>query len=281
MENSNTLPIVMTIAGNDPTGGAGIAADIEAIISQGCHALPVVTCITVQDTCDVSSLNPIEPELLVRQARAVLEDLPVDAIKIGLLGSEEIIEAVHEILADYPDIPVVFDPILTAGGGSILASDSMIDAMTELLLPYTDILTPNSHEVLELIPGADNVQAAALGLQEMGCRFVLVTGTHESSERVINRLFGDQRELEQYVWERLPHTYHGSGCTLSAALAGLLAQGVELLEAVDQAQDYTWRSLQNGYRLGMGQHHPNRLFWASSDNEDETGQGDLQVNAGP
>lgn len=268
MEN-NTLPIVLAIGGNDPTGGAGITADIEAIISQGCHALPVISCVTVQDTCDVSSINPVDPDLLIAQARAVLEDLPVDAIKIGLLGSEENIEAVHEILADYPDIPVVMDPILSAGGGSPLADDAMIDAMVELLFPFVYVLTPNIDETLRLMPGADNIAAAALGLQELGCQYVLVTGTHQHSEHVINRLFGDQRELEQYHWERLPHTYHGSGCTLSSALAGLIAQGLALPEAVHQAQDYTWRSLQTGYRLGMGQHHPNRLFWASDEEADD------------
>ncbi len=265
--DTDKLPIVMTIAGNDPSGGAGITADIEAIISQGCHALPIVTCATVQDTCNVLSINPLDPELVMQQARAVLEDLPVDTIKIGLLGTEETVEAVHEILADYPDIPVVLDPVLQAGGGHPLASEAVIEAIIDLLLPYTQVLTPNSQEALSLIPGADNVNAAALALQEFGCEYVLVTGTHENSAEVINRLFGKQQELEQYRWQRLPDNYHGSGCTLSAALAGLLAQNLELSDAVYQAQDFTWHSLQKGYRLGMGQYHPNRLFWATDDPE--------------
>jgi hydroxymethylpyrimidine/phosphomethylpyrimidine kinase len=260
--NSEYTATVLTIAGNDPTGGAGIAADIEAIISQGCFVLPVITCVTVQDTCNVTSINPVDAELVLDQARTVLEDLSVSAIKIGLLGSEEIVEAVHELLADYPDIPVVLDPILSAGGGQTLASENLVEAMKELLLPYTNILTPNTSEALQLVPGADNVHAAALGLQELGCEYVLITGTHDNTPAVINRLYGQQQELKKYQWERLPQTYHGSGCTLSAALAGLLAQGLDLYQAVEQAQDYTWRSLKSGGRLGMGQYHPNRLFWA-------------------
>ncbi|HEY3488043.1 MAG TPA: hydroxymethylpyrimidine/phosphomethylpyrimidine kinase [Gammaproteobacteria bacterium] len=267
--NSESSPAVLIMAGNDPTGGAGITADIESVISQGCFALPVITCVTVQDTCDVLSINPLEAELIVEQARTVLEDLSVKVIKIGLLGSEENVEAVHELLADYPDIKIVLDPILSAGGGHPLASEGIIDAIKELLLPYTTVLTPNTMEALQLIPGADSIQAAALALQELGCEYVLVTGTHENSPTVVNRLFGQQQELKKYNWERLPHSYHGSGCTLASALAGLLAQDLNIFEAVEQAQQYTWQSLKHGGRLGMGQYHPNRLFWADDETADE------------
>lgn len=265
--NSQSFASVLIIAGNDPTGGAGITADIESVVSQGCFALPVITCVTVQDTCNVVSINPLESELVLEQARTVLEDLSVNAIKIGLLGSEENVEAVHELLADYPDIPVVLDPILSAGGGQALATEGIIEAIKELLLPYTTVLTPNTEEALRLIPGADNIQAAALALQELGCEYVLVTGTHENSPNVINRLFGQQQELQKYNWERLPHVFHGSGCTLASSLAGLLAQGLDIAEAVEQAQQFTWQSLKHGGRLGMGQYHPNRLFWADGDGE--------------
>lgn len=268
--NSESSSTVLVIAGNDPTGGAGITADIESVISQGCFAFPVITCVTVQDTCDVTSINPLDSELVLQQARTVLEDLSVNAIKIGLLGSEENVEAVHELLADYPDIPVVLDPILSAGGGQPLSTEGIIEAMKELLLPYTSVLTPNTVEALQLIPGADNIQAAALALQELGCEYVLVTGTHENSPNVVNRLFGQQQELQKYSWERLPYVYHGSGCTLSSALAGLLAQGLDIMEAVEQAQQFTWHSLKYGGRLGMGQYHPNRLFWADDETADDS-----------
>jgi hydroxymethylpyrimidine/phosphomethylpyrimidine kinase len=259
---SYTLPIVLTIAGNDPTGGAGLSADVEAIISQGCHALPVVSCITVQDTCDVLAVETVHPDLLIQQARAVLEDLPVDAIKIGLLSSEENVEAVHELLADYPDIPVVLDPIISAGGGKLLCTEGAIEAMKELLFPYTTVLTPNSEEARLLVPGCDNSQSAISSLLEMGCKWVLLTGTHENTPEVINHLYSDSGEHKQLSWPRLEHSYHGSGCTLSSAIAGLLAQGLDVVDAVAQAQDFTWHALQKGYRLGMGQLHPNRLFWA-------------------
>ncbi len=261
------IPVVMTLAGNDPTGGAGLQADIEAIASMGAHAVPVVTALTVQDTLNVMRLDPVDSTIVIEQARAVLEDIPVAAIKIGLIGSLENIEVIHTLLHDYPDIPVVLDPILRAGGGSRLASDEMHTALLELLLPYTTVLTPNSEEARTLAHEADTLDACAQELLDTGCELVLITGTHENSEAVDNRLYGNHRLLETFSWERLPHSYHGSGCTLSSAIAGLLAQGLEPFTAIHEAQEYTWESLKQGYRLGMGQHHPNRLFWARNNEE--------------
>lgn len=272
----DTLPIVLTISGNDPTGGAGLIADVEAIISQGCHALPVVSCLTVQDTCDVSAVEAVDAELVLQQARAVLEDLPVDAVKIGLLGEEDVVEAVHELLADYADIPVVLDPIIASGSGRLLVGEDVVEAMKELLFPFTTVLTPNTQEVRAMVPGADSIQAAVGALREMGCEWVLVTGTHENLPDVINRLYGEEGEIEHWRWERLPENFHGSGCTLSAALAGLLAQGMTVPEAAMQAQDYTWRALNAGFRLGMGQLHPNRLFWVDETPEKNDGNGDKE-----
>ncbi len=267
--NQHKIPVVMTLAGNDPTGGAGIQADIEAIASMGAHAAPVITALTVQDTLNVMRLEPVDATVIIEQARAILEDMPVAAFKIGLTGTLENIEAIHTLLHDYPDIPVVFDPILRAGGGSRLTSDEMQDAMRELLFPYTTVLTPNSEEARTLAHEADTLDACAQELLDNGCELVLITGTHENSETVDNRLYGNHRMLETFSWERLPHSYHGSGCTLASAIAGLLAQGLEPFTAIHEAQEYTWESLKHGYRLGMGQYHPNRLFWARSEEERE------------
>lgn len=257
----------MVIAGNDPTGGAGISADIESVISQGCHPLPVVSCLTIQDTCDVIAIEPVDAGLLSEQARCILEDMPVDVIKLGLLGSEDNIEAVREILLDYPDIPMVLDPVLAAGGGETLASTATVDAMKELLLEFATIITPNTDEAIELAAVADNAQAAIPALFEFGCEWVLLTGTHESNHDVINRLYDESGLFEEYSWQRLKHTYHGSGCTLASAIAALIARGLEIPEAVLQAQEFTWHSLQQSHRLGMGQLHPNRLFWAEQERE--------------
>lgn len=265
MTNTTPIPVVLIFAGNDPTGGAGIVADIEAVASMGAQAAPVITALTVQNTQNVLRVIPTDATVVVEQARAVLEDMPVAAIKIGLTGSVENIEAIHSILHDYPNIPVVLDPILRAGGGSQLSNDEMQDAMSELLFPYTTVLTPNSEEARALAHEADTLDACAQELLDAGCELVLITGAHENSETVDNRLYGNHRLLETFSWERLPHSYHGSGCTLASGIAGMLAQGLEPFTAIHEAQEFAWESLKHGVRLGMGQHHPNRLFWARSE----------------
>lgn len=259
------VPVVLVFGGNDPTGGAGIQADIEATLSMGCHAAPVITAITVQDTANVMRFETVEPGILIEQARAVLEDMPVSCFKIGMVGSVELAEAIHSILVDYQNIPVVLDPVLRAGGGTSLADEELADAMVELLFPFVTVLTPNSHEARLLAPEADNLDACAQELLETGCEFVLITGTHENTPMVINHLYANHQLLESFQWERLPHSYHGSGCTLASSIAGLLAQGLEPFSAIHEAQEYTWESLKNGYRVGMGQFIPNRLFWAASE----------------
>lgn len=270
MSETPNIPVVITFAGNDPTGGAGLLADIETLASMGCHAAPVITAVTVQDTQNVKGYTSIESTLVIAQARAVLEDMPIAAFKLGMIGSVANMEAIHTILRDYPDIPVILDPVLASGNGDPLSDDAMVDAMISLLIPLATVMTPNSDEARRLAHEADSIEACAHELLEIGSEFVLVTGTHEKTSHVINRLYGNRRLLETFTWDRLPHSYHGSGCTLSAAIAGLLAQGLEPFAAIFEAQEYTWQSLQNGYRIGMGQHLPNRLFWGLGvDGEDE------------
>jgi hydroxymethylpyrimidine/phosphomethylpyrimidine kinase len=271
---SESFPLVMSFAATDPSGGAGLQADILTISSMGCHPLLAVTAITVQDTSGVDDVMAIDPEWVADQARAMLEDVPVAAFKIGLLGSVENIAAIAEILADYPDIPLVLDPVLSSGRGDELANDDMLDAMCELLIPQTTIITPNSIEARRLALDEDNeeddptLEECAKRILRMGCEYVLITGTHEQTPKVINTLYAERGVLRSDSWARLPGIYHGSGCTLSAAIASLLAQNVDMQEAVKEAQEYTWQTLRSGFRPGMGQHIPDRLFWARGE-EDE------------
>ena len=271
-------PIVLSFAANDPSGGAGIQADMLTIASLGCHPLSVVTAITVQDTTGVDEVMPLDPEWVADQARAVLEDMPVHAFKIGLLGSVEIIATIAEVISDYPYIPLVMDPVLTSGRGDELANEDMVDAMRELLLPQVTVLTPNSLEARHLAQQENDPSESKLGLSLcaqrlllMGCEYVLITGTHENTQQVRNTLFASSGIIRTDDWERLEHTYHGSGCTLASAIAASLANGLSVSDSVLEAQDYTWHTLQAGFRPGMGQYIPNRLFWAK-DGEDNEGE---------
>ena len=263
MNQDTRLPVVLSIAGHDPTGGAGIQADIEALLSVGCHPATAVTCLTVQDTHNVSQMLPLDERFVTAQIRTILQDLPVAAIKIGLLGSAEVAEAVHTVLADYPDLPIVLDPILSAGGGASLSDEAVLESIRRTLIPHTTVLTPNSREARRLTPAADNLDACGMALLDLGAEFVLITGSHEPETQVVNSLYAGNRVLQKYVWQRLPAEFHGSGCTLAATVAGLLAQGNEPCSAIEQAQRYTWKSLDGGYRVGMGQLVPNRLFWTT------------------
>ncbi|HEY0665462.1 MAG TPA: hydroxymethylpyrimidine/phosphomethylpyrimidine kinase [Gallionella sp.] len=269
------LPLVMTFSATDPSGGAGMQADLLTIASMGCHPLSVVTAVTVQDTSGVDDILPIDPEWVVDQARAMLEDVPVAAFKIGLLGSVENIAAIAEILADYPDIPLILDPVLASGRGDELANEDMLDAMRELLIPQTTIITPNSMEARRLALNEDDeeddplLDECAKRLLDMGCEYVLITGTHEQTPKVINTLYSGRGIVSSDSWARLPGIYHGSGCTLASAIAALIAQDVSVPEAVKEAQEYTWQTLNAGFRPGMGQHIPDRLFWARGEEDEE------------
>lgn len=273
---SDVPPIVLTFAATDPSCGAGMQADILTIASMGCHPLAVVTGITVQDTSGVDDVQPVDADWVADQARAVLEDMPVAAFKIGLLGSVENIAVIAEIISDYPDIPLVFDPVLSSGRGDELANEDMLDALRELLLPQTTILTPNSMEARRLVLDEDNeaddpsLAECAKRILQFGCEYVLITGTHENTPKVINNLYGERGLIRSDSWPRLPGIYHGSGCTLASAIAALLANGLPIEEAVHEAQEYTWEALKYGFRPGMGQHIPDRLFWARD--EDDVGE---------
>ena len=272
MTDPSRPPVVMTLAGNDPSGGAGIAADIETLISLGCHPAPVITALTVQDTHNVQALLPVDPDRVYAQGQVVLEDIPVAAFKVGVIGSADNAAALHRLFAAWPNIPVILDPVLAAGGGTELASTALIEALQTLLLPLTTVLTPNSVEARRLAPEADTLEACAMALLARGCRYVLITGGNESEPptEVINTLYGNNRLLETWRWPRLPHEYHGSGCTLASAIAALLAQGhhpyleESICSAIHGAQQYAWRALRAGYRAGGGQWLPNRLFWATT-----------------
>src|SRR5215468_2663523 len=224
-------PIVLTFAASDPSGGAGLQADILTLSSMGCHPLSVLTAISVQDTLGVEGLLALDSEWVADQARCLLEDMPVDAFKIGVLGSVENIAAIAEVISDYPDVPVILDPVLSSGRGDELATEEMIATMRELLLPQTTILTPNSREARRLAQaeGEDDDELALTGAAEkligLGCEYVLITGTHENTPQVVNTLYGAEGVVRTDSWERLPETYHGSGCTLAAAVAATLANG--------------------------------------------------------
>jgi hydroxymethylpyrimidine/phosphomethylpyrimidine kinase len=251
----------MTFAATDPTGGAGLQADVMTIASLGCHPVSVATAFTVQDTHGVRAVHPLEARWVVEQARAVLDEMPVAAFKVGVLGSAENAAAIAALLGEYPRRPLVLDPVLASGRGDSLASSATVEALLDRLLPLTTVLTPNSVEARRLAgaaPGADLAECAAR-LIARGAAYVLITGAHEADADVVNTLHGSDGAQHAHRWERLAGSFHGSGCTLASAIAAQLALGRTALDAVLAAQDYTWRALQAGFQPADGQFLPWRF----------------------
>lgn len=246
---------VLVFAGLDPSGGAGLAADIVSIAAQGAHALPVITALTVQDNDRVFGVEAVAPELLRRQAQALIDKMAILAVKIGIPGSAANAAVIAQLIAQLrlarPDLPVVLDPVLASGHGDVLSRDDAVLALAPLL-PLTTVIVPNGPEALAL-GGAENLRA-------QGCQHVLVTGGHGDGEAVLNRWFDDAGGEREWRWPRLPGEFHGSGCTLASAIAARLALGQALPEALDLAQRYCHATLAGAYAIAPGQLMPQRFF---------------------
>jgi hydroxymethylpyrimidine/phosphomethylpyrimidine kinase len=269
MQIDPTIPLVLAIGGHDPSGGAGLQADIEAVAANGGHALTVVTALTTQNSCGVEAVLPQPPAQIVEQCRLLLDESPVGAIKIGLIGQADTAGALAQLLSEYPEIPVVLDPVLASGSGTSMADAALLREIREQLCGRCTLLTPNAPEARALAGQTDLAQCASI-LIAAGCSAVLITGTHESEPRVVNRLYGPAGLSRSREWPRLPDSYHGSGCTLASAVAAQLACGLPLAEAIDQAQEFTWNSLDRALRTGRCQLTPNRFFACDSMRTHET-----------
>jgi hydroxymethylpyrimidine/phosphomethylpyrimidine kinase len=208
----------------------------------------VLTAVTVQDTRGVEQMEAVSAELVTRQAECLLADSTVAAFKAGVLGSLENARAVASIASKYARVPLVLDPVLASGRGDPLASEEVIWT----LVPHASVVTPNTLEAKRM--------GGHQSLLARGCRFVLVTGTHDDTSEVVNRLYDAGGLVREDRWPRLPGSYHGSGCTLASAIAAALAKGRAVPQAVREAQEFTWRSLGAAFSSGAGQSTPNRFF---------------------
>jgi hydroxymethylpyrimidine/phosphomethylpyrimidine kinase len=246
------IPRALSIAGSDSGGGAGIQADLKAFARCGVHGMTAITAVTVQNTVEVRAVYPLAPRAIVEQVAAVADDIGVDAVKIGMLGTTETIEAVVEALGLLPGVPVVLDPVMVAESGAPLLEDSAQAALRDLLLPLVTVITPNLPEA-RVLAGADDLapEDLARAVRALGPRNVVVTGGHR--EEAID-LFFDGHELVEIPGDRYADgASHGSGCTHSSALAAHLALGFEPLEAAQRAKAIAAEAVAAGMRsIGAG-----------------------------
>ena len=275
---------VMTFNATDPTGAGGLAGDIATIAAMGAHALPVVTSIVLRDTAEVFDHTTIEADVVVEQARSILEDVTISAWKVGFLGSAEGVSAVAEVLSDYPDVPLVaYMPNL-----SWVEEDDQqayLDAYRELVLPQAEVLVGNHQTLTDfLLPEWNNERPAsprelAVAAAEHGTRFVLVSSVPLPDQYLDNVLASPQGAITGEKFERFEVSFVGAGDTLSASLAALLASGAELHAAVGESLAFLDQALDAGFRPGMGNVIPDRFFWALPPGQEEEGEAGSALDA--
>lgn len=264
-------PLILTFGAADPIGAIGVHADMATFAAMGCHGLPILTSILVGDTSQVDDTHPLEAELVSDQARTILEDMQVLACKVGLVGSIENVTVIAEIISDYPELHLVLDPFDSSVPELDSEAEDLLLAISELLIPQATLLLISTLELSRLSEswkeaGApenpDDMLADVMTLIESGCEFVLVTGTSGKDNAIANTLFDSSGIVRTDEWQRLPGSHAGAGSTLSAAIAAMLANGLDVPEAVMEAQEFTFASIRHAQRLGMGKLIPDRYFWA-------------------
>ncbi|HZW12842.1 MAG TPA: hydroxymethylpyrimidine/phosphomethylpyrimidine kinase [Noviherbaspirillum sp.] len=267
MQNQ-TSPLILTFGAADPVGAIGIQADLASFAAMGCHGLSVLTSILIGDTARIEDVQVVDADWVADQARVVLEDMPVAAFKVGALGSIENVSVIAEIVSDYPDVPLILDPFISAMPDQGQEGEDMLLAIRELLVPQTTLLLASAVELARFAetwrePSSEDTLAVdAMRIIDMGCEYLFVTGTPSDVHDVANTLFDESGLVRRDTWQRLPGSFSGAGSTLSATIAAMLANGVDAPEAVFEAQEFTHAALANAHRLGMGKLTPDRYFWA-------------------
>ena len=254
-----TRPSVLIFAGSDPSGGAGLQADIQAVSALGAHPLTAITALTVQDNDRVFNVHPVPAALVQQQAQALIDKMDVAAVKIGIVGNRANAEAIADTLRAMklrrPELHVVLDPVLASGHGDPLAADNAVQALAPLL-PLATLITPNLPEE-SLCGGEQRLDAQVEKLLQY-CSNVLIKGGHGTGPDVVNRWFAQGNQCT-WTWPRLPGSFHGTGCTLASAIAALLACGCSMVQAIEDAQAYCHQALALAYAIADGQRIPNRF----------------------
>lgn len=252
-----SYPSVLSIAGFDGSGGAGLQADIKTASALGCYSTSVLTALPVQNTTGVKAIYPIPKKAIAEQMESIFDDIFPDAIKIGMVHSRELVETIVATLKKYPARPVVFDPVMVATSGHKLIEDETVATIVEKLIPLADVITPNLDEASILaqmeIKNVGDMYVAGEKIKKLGARSLLLKGGHLKTERLTSLYFGEDGQVHEFHYQKYATANtHGSGCTLSSAIASFIARGETLLHAVAQGQDYVHRAIRYGMDVQVG-----------------------------
>lgn len=250
---------VLTIAGSDSGGGAGIQADIKTISAIGCYSASAITAITAQNTCGVNAIQTLSPQIVKEQIESVATDIEIDAIKIGMVSEPDIIEVISDFIKDINNIPIVFDPVLVSTSGHILTQSNTIDLITTQIIPYCTLVTPNIFEAERLtnisISTEEDMINACYEIQRYGCQNVLIKGGHSNSDIITDILISKDKIFKFSATKILSQNTHGTGCTLSSAIASYLALGNTLPDAVEKGKTFITNAIKSGKDVKTGKGH--------------------------
>lgn len=262
-------PLILSFGLADPIGAVGTHADATVCAALGAHALSVTTGLLLADTARIEEVHPVDTDWMVDQARLLLEDMRVAALKIGALANTDQVQAIAEIVSDYPDLPLIVDPFLSALPEGGVADEGMLECVRQVLVPQATVLLLSHLELARMAelwrdPHTEDMAADATMLTASGCEFVLVNCLtaqgHGDQKTLANTLFDIDGELETFSWQKLAGPFVGAGNTMSAAVAALMAHGLEAPDAVAAAQEYTAGALAHAQRFGMGKYLPNHFY---------------------
>lgn len=254
-------PIVLVFGGHDPSGSAGIHADVETIAAHGCHAASVITMLTTQTVREFHGYKMPDINDFRQQSHAILESMDVRSIKIGAVGNLEILATLVDILSEEDSLPIILDPVMLSTSGFNMMGQKVKQALVRELLPMVEVLTPNSHEARLLTQEGFSLDQAAEELLGSGCQNVLITGTHENTPTVKNTHYTNERNPLAYDYQRLPGVYRGSGCILSSSIAANLALGINITDAIKNSLEFTWNCLNAASHCHKDTIIPDRITW--------------------
>ncbi len=266
----STPPVVLSFSALDPSGCGGLQADIETAASLGCHCAPVATALCTTGVTETAESFAVDSTLVIEQARSVLEDMAVKAIKVGFAGSVRNAEAIHSIVQDYPNIPLIVHPAFCLWDENNSEQADLPSAIGSLLLPLAQVAVISLQEAHILAKESDTIDATAQAITSAGCRNLLLNHNFSKDKPFQASLYDSKGLIKQYQWSQSPPICHGSCSTLASAIASLLAHDSPVQTAVEQAQNYTWQTIAAARQLGFGKPTPHRLFWADK-NIDQPG----------